>query len=123
MTTESGTKPIQYAKVFPFNVGLSKMSVSSFGLTLIIPYTPHRPRSLTRWANGFTVRRCTYIAIQLISSVHAIHNPLAFFVTLGLGHEEASDLHMKYFTEYGLAVRGLTLHHDIGNVLFKTVTQ
>ncbi|KIM46099.1 hypothetical protein M413DRAFT_441160 [Hebeloma cylindrosporum] len=37
----------------------------------------------------------------------------AYFVSLGLGHEEASDLHLKYYTQYGLALRGLTRHHDI----------
>ena len=41
---------------------------------------------------------------------------LAYFVSLGLGHEEASDLHLKYYTQYGLALRGLTRHHDIGIV-------
>lgn len=41
---------------------------------------------------------------------------LAFFVSLGLGHEEASKLHLKYYSEYGLALRGLTRHHNIGNV-------
>jgi hypothetical protein len=41
---------------------------------------------------------------------------LAYFVSLGLGHEEASDLHLKYYTQYGLALRGLTRHHDVGIV-------
>ncbi|KAG5725005.1 hypothetical protein E4T56_gene12489 [Termitomyces sp. T112] len=37
----------------------------------------------------------------------------AYFVKLGLSHEEASELHLKYYTQYGLALRGLTRHHDI----------
>jgi len=37
----------------------------------------------------------------------------AYFLSLGLGHEEASELHLKYYTQYGLALRGLTRHHDI----------
>jgi len=41
---------------------------------------------------------------------------LAYFVSLGLGHEEASELHLKYYTQYGLTLRGLTRHHDVGNV-------
>ncbi|KAG5639280.1 hypothetical protein H0H81_004941 [Sphagnurus paluster] len=40
-----------------------------------------------------------------------------YFVTLGLDHEEASELHLRYYTQYGLALRGLTRHHDIGNVI------
>jgi hypothetical protein len=42
------------------------------------------------------------------------HTLLAYFVNLGLGHEEASELHLRYYTQYGLALRGLTRHHDIG---------
>jgi len=37
----------------------------------------------------------------------------AYFVGLGLGHDEASDLHLRYYTQYGLALRGLVRHHDI----------
>ncbi|KAK2466278.1 hypothetical protein APHAL10511_001920 [Amanita phalloides] len=37
----------------------------------------------------------------------------AYFVKLGLSHEEASDLHHRYYVQYGLALRGLTHHHDI----------
>ncbi|KIJ99381.1 hypothetical protein K443DRAFT_102294 [Laccaria amethystina LaAM-08-1] len=37
----------------------------------------------------------------------------AYFVSLGLDHEEASELHLRYYTQYGLALRGLTRHHEI----------
>ncbi|TFK75821.1 pyrimidine 5-nucleotidase [Pluteus cervinus] len=37
----------------------------------------------------------------------------AYFVSTGLSHEEASELHFRYYTQYGLALRGLTRHHDI----------
>ncbi|KAI0702875.1 pyrimidine 5-nucleotidase [Cytidiella melzeri] len=37
----------------------------------------------------------------------------AYFVTLGLDEERASELHHKYYTEYGLALRGLVRHHEI----------
>jgi len=40
-----------------------------------------------------------------------------YFTTLGLDDEEASELHLKYYTQYGLALRGLTLHHDVGRVI------
>ena len=38
-----------------------------------------------------------------------------YFVHLGIGHEEASELHHNYYVQYGLALRGLTLHHDVGS--------
>ena len=37
-------------------------------------------------------------------------------MTLGLDDDRASDLHHKYYTEYGLALRGLVKHHEIGEV-------
>jgi len=37
----------------------------------------------------------------------------AYFVSMGLKHEEASELHLRYYTQYGLALRGLTRHHNI----------
>ncbi|TDL29549.1 pyrimidine 5-nucleotidase [Rickenella mellea] len=37
----------------------------------------------------------------------------AYFVSLGLRDEEASELHSKYYTQYGLALRGLVRHHEI----------
>lgn len=39
----------------------------------------------------------------------------AYFVSLGLGQDEASELHYKYYAQYGLALRGLMQHHNIGN--------
>ncbi|KAF8195791.1 pyrimidine 5-nucleotidase [Mycena galopus ATCC 62051] len=41
-----------------------------------------------------------------------------YFVTLGLSEAEASELHLKYYTQYGLALRGLILHHDVDPVDF-----
>ncbi|KAF8897624.1 pyrimidine 5-nucleotidase [Infundibulicybe gibba] len=37
----------------------------------------------------------------------------AYFLSLGLEKTEASELHLQYYTKYGLAVRGLTRHHDV----------
>ncbi|KAI0068823.1 pyrimidine 5-nucleotidase, partial [Artomyces pyxidatus] len=37
----------------------------------------------------------------------------AYFLTLGLDDDEASELHLKYYTQYGLALRGLTRHHNV----------
>ncbi|KZT12504.1 pyrimidine 5-nucleotidase [Laetiporus sulphureus 93-53] len=37
----------------------------------------------------------------------------AYFLSLGFPDEEASELHHKYYTQYGLALRGLVRHHEI----------
>ncbi|KAL7417786.1 Haloacid dehalogenase-like hydrolase-domain-containing protein [Mrakia frigida] len=37
----------------------------------------------------------------------------AYFLSLGLSEEKASVLHKKYYSEYGLAIRGLVKHHEI----------
>ncbi|KAI0750739.1 pyrimidine 5-nucleotidase [Daedaleopsis nitida] len=37
----------------------------------------------------------------------------AYFVGMGLPEEEASTLHHKYYSQYGLAIRGLVRHHQI----------
>ncbi|TFY59687.1 hypothetical protein EVJ58_g5632 [Rhodofomes roseus] len=36
-----------------------------------------------------------------------------YFLSLGFPEEEATDLHHKYYTQYGLALRGLVRHHQI----------
>jgi pyrimidine and pyridine-specific 5'-nucleotidase len=38
---------------------------------------------------------------------------------MGLSHEEASELHHRYYAQYGLALRGLKRNHDVGNVVAK----
>jgi hypothetical protein len=40
----------------------------------------------------------------------------AYFVSLGLSDEEATDLNLHYYSTYGLALRGLVRYHDIGEV-------
>lgn len=42
--------------------------------------------------------------------VERIHN---YFRSLGLDDKEAESLHMRYYKEYGLAIRGLVQHHAI----------
>ncbi|KAF9818319.1 hypothetical protein IEO21_02834 [Rhodonia placenta] len=37
----------------------------------------------------------------------------AYFISLGFPEEEASELHHKYYTQYGLALRGLVRHHHV----------
>ena len=41
----------------------------------------------------------------------------AYFVGMGLPDEEASKLHHRYYSQYGLAIRGLVRHHQIGMFL------
>ncbi|KAI8454856.1 HAD-like domain-containing protein, partial [Phakopsora pachyrhizi] len=36
-----------------------------------------------------------------------------YFKTLGLPDKKADELHIKYYKEYGLAIRGLVRNHDI----------
>ena len=38
----------------------------------------------------------------------------AYFVSLGLEDEKATKLPHHYYTEYGLALRGLVRHHEVG---------
>ena len=42
-----------------------------------------------------------------------------YFVSLGLSEEEASELHRRYYTEYGLALRGLRRHHGVGSAIHR----
>ncbi|GAA5820999.1 hypothetical protein JCM10212_006413 [Sporobolomyces blumeae] len=37
----------------------------------------------------------------------------AYFERLGLSQDEAAELHHRYYTEYGLAIRGLVRHHKV----------
>ncbi|GAA5999253.1 uncharacterized protein JCM10292_001702 [Rhodotorula paludigena] len=37
----------------------------------------------------------------------------AYFLSLGLTEAEAKDLHLHYYKEYGLAIRGLVRHHQV----------
>lgn len=36
-----------------------------------------------------------------------------YFLALGMSEREADELHMHYYKEYGLAIRGLVRHHTI----------
>ncbi|KAF9467064.1 Haloacid dehalogenase-like hydrolase-domain-containing protein [Collybia nuda] len=47
--------------------------------------------------------------------VERIH---AYFRTLDLGHEEAAELATRYYTHYGLEVRGLSRYHNIDPLEF-----
>ncbi|KAI9574721.1 pyrimidine 5-nucleotidase [Boletus coccyginus] len=60
----------------------------------------------------FDIDNTLYSASTKIS--HAMGERIhAYFVSLGIDEAEASELHHKYYKQYGLALRGLTRHHDI----------
>ncbi|THH07074.1 hypothetical protein EW146_g9427 [Bondarzewia mesenterica] len=60
----------------------------------------------------FDIDNTLYSASSRISEAMGtrIH---AYFLTLGISDKEASELHHEYYTLYGLALRGLTRHHDV----------
>ena len=60
----------------------------------------------------------TRIHGQLLSDVPAFKiliKVVDYFVHIGIDHEKASELHHNYYVQYGLALRGLTRHHDVGS--------
>lgn len=60
----------------------------------------------------FDIDNTLYSASSKISQAmgERIH---AYFLSLGLEDDRATELHHKYYTEYGLALRGLVRHHEI----------
>lgn len=74
--------------------------------------SPDTPEEDPRAIVWFDIDNTLYSASTKISQAmgQRIH---AYFVSLGLDEDKASELHLKYYTEYGLALRGLTRHHDI----------
>ncbi|KAI0030704.1 pyrimidine 5-nucleotidase [Vararia minispora EC-137] len=60
----------------------------------------------------FDIDNTLYSASSNIS--HAMGQRIhAYFTGLGFPDDEASDLHHKYYTQYGLALRGLIRHHSV----------
>ncbi|KAI9090161.1 Haloacid dehalogenase-like hydrolase-domain-containing protein [Phlyctochytrium arcticum] len=60
----------------------------------------------------FDIDNCLYhkssgIYVEMGKRIHE------YFKRMGFPDEEASELHVRYYTEYGLAVRGLVKYHDI----------
>lgn len=49
----------------------------------------------------------TRIADRMVERIRA------YFISLGMSEHEADELHMHYYKEYGLALRGLVRHHAI----------
>lgn len=79
---------------------------------------PEQLQALTAMADDrylvfFDIDNTLYSASSQISKAmgERIH---AYFVNLGFPADEAKALHLQYYTKYGLALRGLTRHHDVG---------
>ncbi|KZT62106.1 pyrimidine 5-nucleotidase [Calocera cornea HHB12733] len=51
--------------------------------------------------------RSTRIADLMSQRIHA------YFLSMGFTEEDANSLHFKYYSQYGLALRGLMKHHEI----------
>ncbi|OCH92938.1 pyrimidine 5-nucleotidase [Obba rivulosa] len=65
-----------------------------------------------RYIIFFDIDNTMYSASAQIS--HAMGQRIhAYFVGMGHSEEEASELHLRYYTQYGLALRGLVRHHDV----------
>ena len=72
-------------------------------------------------ANGSTPRKVFFWDIDnvLYSKSYAIHEHMGalidkYFQThLSLSKEEATELHMRYYKDYGLAIEGLVRHHKV----------
>ena len=63
-----------------------------------------------KWEPVYMVRR----ASADIPQTHDHDTFPEYFVSLGLPDDEASVLHLQYYSQYGLAIRGLVRHHQIG---------
>ncbi|TPX64053.1 hypothetical protein SpCBS45565_g06153 [Spizellomyces sp. 'palustris'] len=78
------------------------------------------PTTTTSRVFFFDIDNCLYgksvgIYSEMGKRIHA------YFQTLGLPDAEASRLHHKYYTEYGLAVRGLVKHHNVDPIAYDKV--
>ncbi|KAI5893475.1 pyrimidine 5-nucleotidase [Schizophyllum commune H4-8] len=75
---------------------------------------PDSPSLDTRPIVWFDIDNTLYSASTKLLSNH----PIAYFVSLGLEDEKATKLHHRYYTEYGLALRGLVRHHEVDPIDF-----
>nr|GAT59911.1 pyrimidine 5-nucleotidase [Mycena chlorophos] len=61
----------------------------------------------------FDIDNCLYSAACGVSAAMGTKIHDYFVNKLSLGHDEAAELHEKYYKSYGLALRGLMRHHDV----------
>jgi hypothetical protein len=93
---------------------IKQMIVWLSGLTSTILFIQQVLRSHRQWATASIVS--SYVHVWVFSEVWSSIGS-GYFVTLGLDDSEASRLHLQYYTQYGLALRGLTRHHEVGKVI------
>jgi len=86
------------------------MTVPLSGSILTTPCILLAPGYPKRWVLASMVGHC-----RMLQPLNVLIKAVDYFVGLGISHEEASDLHHRYYVQYGLALRGLTRHHDVGS--------
>ncbi|KAF2723351.1 pyrimidine 5-nucleotidase [Polychaeton citri CBS 116435] len=75
--------------------------------------TPSKPPSSTRKVFFFDIDNCLY------PKSYKIHDHMSLLIDeyfqhhLALTREEANELHMRYYKDYGLAIEGLVRHHKV----------
>ncbi|KIY49296.1 pyrimidine 5-nucleotidase [Fistulina hepatica ATCC 64428] len=47
------------------------------------------------------------------NTLYSASTKVSYFVSLGLDEDEAFELHLNYYRQYGLALRGLVRHHRV----------
>ncbi|KDQ64572.1 hypothetical protein JAAARDRAFT_201897 [Jaapia argillacea MUCL 33604] len=78
------------------------------GVTTQVNGAPQDER-LVVW---FDIDNTLYSASSKISQAMG-KRILGYFLQMGFDQHEASELHLRYYAQYGLAIRGLVRHHDI----------
>ncbi|GMF06498.1 unnamed protein product [[Candida] boidinii] len=69
----------------------------------------------------FDIDNCLYQRSYKIHDLMQIYIHRFFKKTLQLNDEEAHELHLRYYKEYGLAIEGLVRHHKINALEYNKV--
>lgn len=98
-------------RIFPLPFTVSYTPTATVTMTADIAHTREED---SRPVVFFDIDNTLYSASSNIS--HEMGKRIhAYFLTLGMPDDEASELHHKYYKEYGLALRGLVRHHNVGS--------
>ncbi|KAG9017319.1 hypothetical protein FRB93_007433 [Tulasnella sp. JGI-2019a] len=89
-----------------------RSAIQSTAMTVGEHATPTPHEADDRSIVWFDIDNTLYPASARINDLmkERIH---AYFLSMGLAEDEASKMHKRYYTEYGLALRGLVRHHKI----------
>ena len=85
---------------------------------LDIDNTLYSASSKISQAMGERIHGASYVVSPSI--LYSRFKYIAYFVALGWADDEASELHHKYYTQYGLALRGLVRHHQVGGFILSS---